>query len=109
MVTVGRNHHLELFIACDFVFDWFLLSWASAGDPERTESVTTTCYYCKQQHNTAVACIFSRALSFSRNTLAKEFTELLSQQSAASRQNMQDTAVLQNSQQGIQIPWKLGK
>lgn len=49
VVTVGRNHHLELFIAC-VVFHWFLLSWASTGDPERTcshESVTTSCYYCK--------------------------------------------------------------
>lgn len=59
--------------------------------------------------NTVLACIFSQALSFSPNTPAKEFTELLSQQSAASRQNMQDTADLQNSQQGTQIPWKPGK
>lgn len=59
--------------------------------------------------NTALACVFSRALSFSPDASAKEFTELLSQQSAASRQNMQDTAGLQKSQQGIQIPWKPGK
>lgn len=59
--------------------------------------------------NAAFACIFSQTLSFFPSASAKGFAELLSQQSAASRQNMQDAADLQQGQQGTQIPWKRGK
>lgn len=59
--------------------------------------------------STVLACVFPWALSVSPSSEAKEFTEHLSQQSAASRQNMQDTADLQNSQQGTQVPWKRSK
>lgn len=48
-------------------------------------------------------------VSLSPNAAAKEFTEHLSQQSAASRQNMQDAAGSQGSQRGTQVPWKPGK
>lgn len=49
------------------VFHWFLLSWASSGDPECTwshESVTTSCYYCKQQREHCSCMRFSTGFVF---------------------------------------------